>query len=152
MGVHSLAYGRAHLRCPCAPPLRIELDHQRPDHHPPGGEAARGISLPGSVRTVSSERGHDLRAPAAGIEPVCASSFPAAARLHSRTYAAGIAPRLAHRDLNLLEERLRPRIEPRSTTAGPPRPDPKIFALIPRHSETTDIEMCPHKSTEQRSL
>ena len=111
-------------------------------------EAARGIPLPASVCTLSMKRGNDLRAPTAGIEPACAPTFPATARSCFRTHAAGIASRLADRDLDLLDERLDARIDARSIAAGPPGPDPKIFALISRHGETIDIETTPHKSCQ----
>jgi hypothetical protein len=127
-------------------PLRIEPDHPCLDHHTARTEAARGISLPTSVPTFPRKRGNDLRASAARIEPTCASSFPAIARSRPRTYAAGIATCLADRDWDLLEERLGAQIDARATTAGPPRPDLKILALIPCHGETIDIEMSPRKS------
>ena len=146
MGVHGPAHRRAHLRTPRALPLRIEPDHPCLDHDPPRAEAACGISLPPTAPTLPRKRGNDLRAPAARVEPARPSSFPAAARSRSRTYAAGIATRLADCDLDLLEERLRPRIDACSTTAGPPRPDPKIFALISCHDETIGIATSPYKS------
>ena len=136
MGVHRPAHGCAHLRRPGAPPLRIELDHRCLDHHTTRTKAARGIPLPTPVPSLSRKRDNDLRAPAPRVETACPSVFPGAIRSCSRTYAAGIATRLADRDLDLLEERLGPRIDACSTTAGPPRPDPKFFALISRHRET----------------
>jgi hypothetical protein len=60
----------------------------------------------------------------------------------------GIATRLADRDLDLIEERLAARIDAWTIAAGPPRPDPKIFALISRHGGTIDIETSPHKSCQ----
>jgi hypothetical protein len=91
--------------------LRIEPDHPCLDHHSPGPEAACGISLPPSVPALPGKRGNDLRAPAARVEAARPSSFPAAARSRSRGYPPGIATRLADCDLDLLEERLRPRID-----------------------------------------
>jgi hypothetical protein len=142
MGVHGPAHRSAHLRSSRAPALRVEPDHRCLDHHTTRAEAARGIPLPPSVPTLSGKRGHGFCAPAASIEPACAYSFPS----RCRTYATGIAPCLADRDLDLLEERLSARIDARSTIARPPRPDPKIFALIACHGETIDVETSPHKS------
>jgi len=146
MGIDGPAHCRAHLRPPCATPLRIEPDHPRLDHHPPRPEAARGISLPASLFTRPRKGGHDLRTSATRVEPACAPYFPGVTRSSWRTYAAGIAARLANRDLDLLEERLGARIGACSVATGLPRPNPKIFALIPRHGETIDIEISPHKS------
>src|SRR5689334_10215556 len=71
MGVHRTAHGRAHLRRPGTPTLRIEPDHPCLDHHTTRTEAARGIPLPAAAPTRSEKRGNDLRAPAAGVEPAC---------------------------------------------------------------------------------
>ena len=102
--------------------------------------------MPTSVPTLSGKRGDGLSAASTRVEPACASSFPATAGSLPSTYAVGIATRPTHRDLDLLEERLRPRIDACPPVAEPPRPDPKFFALIPRHSGTIDIEMSLHKS------
>jgi hypothetical protein len=126
--------------------LRIEPDHPCFDHHPPRAEAACGISLPPTVPTLPSKRGNDFRAAAARVEPARPSSFPAAARSSSGAYPSRIATRLADCDLDLLEERLRPRIDPRSAAARSARPDPKIFALITCHDATIDIGKRRHKS------
>jgi len=131
--------------------LRIEPDYPRLDHHSPRSEAASGISLPPAVRALPRKRGHDLRAPATRVEPARPSSFPAAAGSCSRAYPSRIAARLADRDLDLFEERLRPRIDACSTVSGPARSDPEILTLIRRHSETIDIEMSWRKSCEYRS-
>jgi hypothetical protein len=144
MGVYRL-HCRTHLRRLGAPPLRIEPNHPCLDHHTTSAETARGIPLPASVSTLSGKRSDDLRAAATCVEPPRASSFPGIPRSPLRTYAAGIASRLADRNLDLLEERLGARIDARSMAAGPPRPDPKIFALVPRHGEMIDIDMSPHK-------
>ena len=146
MGIDGPAHRPAHLRTPCAPRLRIEPDHPRLDHHPPRPEAACGISLPPTVPALPSKRGNDLRAPATRVEPACPSSFPAAARSRSRAYPSRIAARLADRDLDLLEERLRPRIDRGSTVARPTRSDPEILTLIPCHDATIDIGKSRHKS------
>jgi hypothetical protein len=146
MGVHGPAHGSALLRAACAPPLRIEADDPCLDHNPPGAEAACGISLPPTVRALPSKRGNDLRAPAARVEPAGPSSFPAAVRSRSRAYPPRIAARLADRDLDLLEERLRPRIDTCSTVAGPARSDPEILIVIACHDATIDIEKSRHKS------
>jgi len=140
MGVDGLAHRPAHLRTPCARPLRIEPDHPCLDHHSPGPEAACRISLPPTVPTLPSKRGNDLRSPAARVEAARPSSFPAAARSRSRAYPPRIAARLADRDLDLLEKRLRPRIDPGSAVSGPARSDPEILALITCHDATIDIE------------
>lgn len=146
MGIDGPAHCPPHLRRPCAPPLRIEPDHPCLDHHPPRPEAACGISLPPTVPALPSERGNDFRAAAARVEPARPSSFPAAARSRSRAYPPGIAARLADCDLNLLEERLGPRIDPRSTVAGPARSDPEILTVIACHDATIDIGKSRHKS------
>ena len=152
MGIDGSAHRPAHLRTPRALSLWIDPDHPGLDHHPSRAEATGRISLPRTIAALLSKRGNGLCAPAARVEPARPASFPAIGRARSRAYPPRIGACLAHRDLNLLEERLRPRIEPRSTSVGPPRPDPKILTLIPRHSETIDMEMSPHKSTQQRSL
>ena len=139
MGVPGPAHRPAHLRAACAPRLRIEPHHPRLDHHSPRPEAACGISLPITVRARPSERGNDLRAPAARVEPTRPSSFPAAARSRSRAYPPGIAACLADRDLDLLEERLRSRVNPRSATARSTRPDFKFFAFVTCHDATIDV-------------
>ena len=86
-----------------------------------------------------SERGNDLRAPAARVEPARPSSFPAAARSRSRAYPPRITTSLADCDLDLLEKRLRPRIDAGSPVAGPARSDPEILTLITCHDATIDI-------------
>jgi hypothetical protein len=91
------------------------------------------------------KRGDDLRAPAARVEPARPSSFAAVARSRSRAYPPGIATRLADCDLDLLEERLRPRIYARSDLAGPARSDPEILTLITCHGGTIDIGKSRHK-------
>jgi hypothetical protein len=146
VGIHCAAHSCAYLGSPHTFPLRTKPDHPCLDHHTTRAEAACGVALPTSVPTLSGKRGEGLSAAATRVEPACASSFPATAGSLPSTYAAGIATRLTHRDLDLLEERLRPRIDTRSTVARPPRPDSKILALIPRHSDTIDIEMSLHKS------
>jgi hypothetical protein len=117
MGIDSPADRRSHLRTPRATPLGIEPHDPRLDHHSPGSEAACGISLPPTLPALPSKRGHDLRAPAARVEPARPCSFPAAARSHSRADLPRIAARLADCDFDLLEERLRPRIDACSTIA-----------------------------------
>ena len=117
MGIDGPAHRPAHLRTPCATPLRIEPDYPGFDNDPPRSKPACGISLPPTVPALPSKRRNDLRAPAAGVEPARHSSFPAAARSRSKTHPPRIAARLADRDLDLLEERLRPRIDARSTIA-----------------------------------
>jgi hypothetical protein len=146
MGVHSPAYCRTHLRRPGVPPLRIEPDHPRLDHHTTSAEAASGISLPASITTRSRKGGYDLRTPAARVEPAGPFSFPAAARSRSRTYPPGIAACLADRDLDLLEERLRPQIDTCSTVTRPSRSDPEILTVIACHDATIDIGKSRHKS------
>jgi hypothetical protein len=146
MGVHGPAHRPAHLRPPRALRLRIEPDHPCLDHHPPSQKAARGISLPSTVPALPSQRGNDLRAPAARVEPARPSSFPAAARSRSRAYPSRIATCLADCDLDLLEERLAARIDPRTTIAGPARSDSEIFALIPCHDETISNEIDSYKT------
>ena len=94
MGIDGPAHCPAHLRPPCAPPLRIEPDHPCLDHHSPRPEAACGISLPPAFLALPSKRGHDLRTPAARVEPTRPSSFPAAARSRSRAYPPGSPPAL----------------------------------------------------------
>jgi len=47
-----------------------------------------------------------------------------------------------NRDLDLREERLRPRIDPLSAAARSTRPDPKILTLITCHDATIDIGKC----------
>jgi hypothetical protein len=116
MGVHGPAHRSPHLRTSRAPLLRIEPDHPGLDHHSPRPEAACGISLPPTLRARPSERGNDFRAPAARVEPA-RPSFPAAGRSRSRTHPLRIATCLADCDLDLLEERLRPRIDACSTVA-----------------------------------
>ena len=117
MGIDGLVHRPARLRASCATPLRIEPNHPSFDHHPPGPEAACGISLPLTVPALLSKRGNDLRAPATRVEPARPSSFPAAARSRSRAYPLRIATCLADCDLDLLEERLRSRIDACSTVA-----------------------------------
>jgi hypothetical protein len=117
MGIDGPAHRPAHLRPPCAPRLRIEPDYPRLDHHSPRSEAASGISLPSAVRALPRERDHDFRAPATRVEPARPSSFPAAARPRSRAYPLRIATCLADCDLDLLEERLRSRIDACATVA-----------------------------------
>ena len=146
MGVHCPAHGSAHLRTPCATSPRIEPDHPCLDHHPSRPEAACGISLPPTVLAVPSKRGDDLRAPASRVEPGRPSSFPAATRSRSRAYPPRIAARLADRDLDLLEEQLRPRIDTRSTVARPARSDPEFLTLITCHDATIDLGKRRHKS------
>jgi len=146
MGIDGPAHRPAHLRAPCAMPLRIEPDHPCFDHHSPGPEAARRIALPPTVPALPSKRGHDLRTSATRVEPTRPSSFPAAARSRSRAYPPRIATRLADRDLNLLEERLRPRIDACSTTAGLARSDSKILTIIACHDATIGLEKSQHKS------
>jgi hypothetical protein len=144
MGIYGPAHCPAHLRSSPGPLLRIEPDDPRLDHHAPRAEASCGISLPPS--TLPGKRSDDFRTPAPRVEPARPASFPAAARLRSRAYPSGIATRLADRDLDLLEERLRPRMDACSTTAGPTRFDPEIFALITCHNATIDIGKGRHKS------
>jgi hypothetical protein len=145
MGIDGPAHRPAHLRPPCAPRLRIKPDHPCLDHHPPRPEAACGISLPPTLPALPSKRGNDLRAAAARVEPARPSFFPAAARSHSRAYPARITTCLADRDLDLLEERLRPRIDTRSTVSGPARSDPEILTVITCHDATIDIGTRQHK-------
>jgi hypothetical protein len=109
-------YRRTHLRTASAP-LRIEPDNPGLDHHPSCPEAASGISLPSTVLAMPRKRGDDFRASAARVEPAWPSSFPAVSRSRSRTYPAGIATRLADGDLDLFEERLRPRVDACATIA-----------------------------------
>jgi hypothetical protein len=97
---------------------------------------------------LPSERGDDFRAPAAHVEPARPSSFPAAAWSRSRAYPPRIAARLADRDLDLLEERLRPRFDPRPTAARSTRSDPEILTLITCHDATIDIGKSRYKSFE----
>jgi hypothetical protein len=144
MGIHGPAHCPAHLRSSPAPLLRIEPDDPCFHHHPPRPEAACGISLPPTA--LPRKRGDDLRTAAPRVEPARPASFPAAARLRSRAYPPGVATRLADRDLDLPEERLRPRIDACSTNAGSTGPDPEIFALITRHDATIDIGKNRHKS------
>jgi hypothetical protein len=115
MGIHGPAHRPAHLRSSLAPLLRIEPDDPRLDHHAPRAEATCRICLPPS--TLPRKRGDDFRTPAPRVEPARPASFPAVSRLRSRAYPPGIATRLADRDLDLLKERLRPRIDACSTTA-----------------------------------
>jgi hypothetical protein len=128
--------------------LRIEPDHPGLDDDPSRAKAARGIPLPASAPALARERGNYLRAAAASVEPACATSFPATSRSRPSTYAAGIATCLPDRDLDLLEERLRARIDACPIAAGPPRPEPKILALISRHAETIAIGTSPYKSSQ----
>ena len=146
MGIDGLVHRPARLRASCATPLRIEPNHPSFDHHPPGPEAACGISLPPTVLAMPSKRGDDLRSPASRVEPGRPSSFPAATRSRSRAYPPRIAARLADRDLDLLEERLRPRIDTRSTVARPARSDPEFLTLITCHDATIDLGKRRHKS------
>src|SRR5271168_2829196 len=133
MGIDGPAHRPAHLRTPCATPLRIEPDHPGLDNDPPRSKPACGIFLPPTVPALPSKRRNDLRTPTAGVEPARPSSFPGAVRSRSRTYSPRIAARLANRDLDLLEERLRPRIDTWSTVSGPARSDLEILTLITCH-------------------
>ena len=142
MGVDGSAHRRPHLRTARAPALRIELDHPGLDDHATCAEAAGGILLPASVPTLPRQCGSDLRTAAARVEPACPSSF----RPWSVSYPARIAACPADRDFDLLEERLRPRIDPCSSAARPTRLDSKIFALIPCHDATIDAGTSPYKS------
>jgi hypothetical protein len=146
MSIHGPAHRPAHLRSSCAPLLRIEPDHPCFDHHATRPEATCGISLPPTVPALRSKRGNDLGAPAARVEPARPSYFPTAARSRPRAYPPRIATRLADRDLNLLEERLRPRIDACSTTAGPARSDSKILTIIACHNATIGLEKSQHNS------
>ena len=146
MGIDGPAHRPAHLRPPCAPRLRIEPNHPCFHHHSPRPEAACGISLPSTVRTLPSKRGNDLGAPAARVEPARPSSFPAAARSRSRTYPPGIAARLADCDLDLLQKRLGARIDACSTATRPTWPDPELLTVIACHDATIDIGKSRHKS------
>jgi hypothetical protein len=146
MRIHGRARRPAHLRSSHAPPLRIEPDHPAPNDDPPRSKPACGIPLPASVPIRPRKRSHDLRTSAARIEPARLASFLAAARSRFRAYPPRIATRLADCDLDLLEERLRPRIDTCSTVAGPARSDRKIFALITCHDATIDIGKSRHKS------
>jgi hypothetical protein len=141
MGIDGPAHRRAHLRTPCDT-LRIEPDHPCFHHHTPGPEAACGISLPPTVPTLPSKRSNDLRASATRVEPTRPASFPATGRAHP----LWIATCLPDCDLDLLEERLRPRIDARSTVARPTRSDPKIFAVITCHDATIGLGKSRHKS------
>src|SRR5271156_1135911 len=146
MGVDCPAHCPAHLRRPRALRLRIEPDDPCFDHYSPRPEAACGISLPRTLPALPSERSNDLRAPAARVEPARGSSCPAVARSRSRAYPPRIAARLANCDLDLLEERPRPRIDTCSTVAGPARSDPEILTVIACHDATFDIGKSRHKS------
>ena len=148
MGIDGPAHCPAHLRRPCALRLRIEPDHPCLDHHAPRPEAACGISLPSTVRTLPSKRGNDLGAPAARVEPAAPSSFPAAARSRSRAYPPRITSRLADCDLDLLQERLRPPINPCSIATRSTWSDPEILTVIACHEATIDIEKRRHKSRQ----
>jgi hypothetical protein len=145
MSVHGPAHRRSHLGAP-RDTLRIEPDYPGLDHHTTRAETARRISLPPPVPTLPSKRGNDLRAPAARVEPARPSPFPAAARSRSRACPPGIAARLADCDLNLLEERLAARIDPRTTVARPAGSDPEILTVIACHDATIDIGKSRHKS------
>jgi hypothetical protein len=142
MGINGPAHRPAHLRPPCTPRLRIEPDHPCLDHNTTGPEAACGISLPPTVRGLPSKRGNGLRTPAARVEPTRHASFPATGRAHPPR----IASCLADCDLDLLEERLRPRIDACSTVARPTRPDSKIFTFITCHDATIGLGKSRHKS------
>jgi hypothetical protein len=146
MGIDGPTHCPPHLSRPCAPPLRIEPDNPCLDHHPPRPEAACGISLPPTVPAWPSKRGDDLRASTARVEPTRPSSFPAAARSRPRTYPPGIATRLADCDLDLLEERLCPRIDAYFTVTGPARSDPEILTVITCHDATIHLGKSRHKS------
>ncbi len=146
MGIDGPAHRPAHLRPPCAPRLRIEPDYPRLDHDPSRSETAGGISLPATICALSRKRGDDLRAPAARVEPARPCSFPAVTRSRSRAYPPRIATRLADSDLDLLEERLRPRIDACSTVTRPARFDPEILTVIACHEATIDIGKSRHKS------
>jgi hypothetical protein len=113
MGVHGPAHRPAHLRSSRAPLLRIEPDHPGLDDDPPRSKPARGISLPASLLTRPRKGGHDLRTSATRVEPTRPACFPATGQAHP----LGIATCLADCDLDLLEERLRPRIDACSTVA-----------------------------------
>jgi len=145
MGIDGPAHSPAHLRGSGAPLLRIEPDHPCLDHHSPCPEPACGISLPPTVPALPSNRGNDLRAAAARVEPARGSSPPAVARSRSRAYPPGIAAGLADRDLNLLEERLRPRMDTCSKVSGPARSNPEILTVIACHDATIDIGKSQHK-------
>jgi len=145
MGVHGPAHRPAHLRRPRAPLLRIEPHDPRLDHHTPHTEATCGISLPPTVLALPGKRGDDLCTPAARVEPARSSFFPAAARSRSRAYPPRITTSFADCDLDLLEERLRPRIDTSSTVSGPARSDPEILTLITCHDATINIGKSRHK-------
>jgi hypothetical protein len=113
MGVHGPAHRSAHLRSSRAPLLRIEPDHPGLDDDPPRSKPARGSSLPAPLLTRPRKGGHDLRTSATRVEPTRPASFPATGRAHPLR----IATCLADCDLDLLEERLRPRIDACSTVA-----------------------------------
>ena len=59
-----------------------------------------------------------------------------------------IAAGFAHSGLDLLEKRLRPRIEARPAIADPPWPDPEIIAVIFRHGQTIGARHGAHKATK----
>src|SRR2546430_9177335 len=113
MGVHGPAHRPAHLRSSRAPLLRIEPDHPGFDDDPTRSKPARGISLQAPLLTRPRKGGHDLRTSATRVEPTRPASFPATGRAHPLR----IATCLADCDLDLLEERLRPRIDACSTVA-----------------------------------
>jgi hypothetical protein len=66
--------------------------------------------------------------------------------VRSRTHSLWIATGLTDSDLDLLEERLRPRINACSTVARPTRPDPEILTAITRHDATIGLGKSRHKS------
>jgi hypothetical protein len=142
MGVHGPAHCPPHLRSSRAQLLRIEPDHSGFDDDPPRSKPARGISLPPAVPPLPSKRGNDLRAPATRVEPTRPASFPAT----GRTYPLRIATCLADCDLDLLEERLRPRIDACSIAARSPWSEPEILTLIACHDATIDLGKRRHKS------
>ena len=146
MGIDGPAHHAASLRPPYALYLRIKPDYPGLDHHATRAETARGISLPPPIPTLPSKRGNDFRAPAARVEPARSSPFPAAARSRSQAYPPGIAARLLDCDLDLLEERLAARIDPRTTIARPARSDPETLTVIACHDATIDIGKSRHKS------
>src|SRR5438132_1046436 len=113
MGVHGPAHRPAHLRNSRAPLLRFEPDYPGFDDDPPRSKPARGISLPAPLLTRPRKGGNDLRTSATRVEPTRPASFPATGRAHPLR----IATCLADCDLDLLEERLRPRIDACSTVA-----------------------------------
>ena len=113
----------------------------------------RAVLSPWVNREIAYFRGlgRDQQILALLIEGEPASSFPAAPWSPSRTYAAGVATRLTHRDLNLLQKRLGARIDACSATAGPPGPKPEIFAIITCHDTTIGLGKGRQRASEHRS-